>query len=324
MPDAHRPGRVLVTGATGFVGECLHSELLRRGYRVRAAVRQESPALRQAGREQVVVGPIDDATDWQAALSGVQCVVHLAARVHVMRETAGDPRAAFRQVNVAGTERLARQAAAAGVRRMVYISSIKVNGERTGIRPFTEADVPQPEGPYAQSKLEAEQALQRIAAATGLETVILRPPLVYGPKVKGNLRTLLRAVQLGLPLPLGRCENRRSLLGLTNFVDLIALCVGHPAAADQVFVAADDEDLSTPELIRRLAGLLHRPARLLPIPASWLRTAARLLGRQSVYERLCGSLRVDASKARSVLGWRPVCTVDAELARTAAWYARQS
>jgi nucleoside-diphosphate-sugar epimerase len=237
-----------------------------------------------------------------------------------MREKSADPLAEFRRVNAAGTRRLAESAAQAGVRRFVYVSSIKVNGERTGNRPFTEADPPGPEDAYAQSKYEAEMALREIAARTGMEVVIVRPPLVYGPGVKGNFRTLLRVVRMGLPLPLASCDNRRSLVGLSNLADLLALCVTHPAAAGETFLAADGEDLSTPELLRRTGRALGRPARLFPVPPALLRAGARMFGRAGAGERLCGSLQVDISRARRILGWNPPSTVDEELARTAQWY----
>lgn len=263
-------------------------------------------------------------TDWSVALAGVTEVIHLAARVHVMRESAVDPYAEFYRTNVAGTERLARQAAEAGVRRLVYVSSIKVNGERTAGQPFRPEDKPQPEDAYAQSKLEAELVLKDISRNTGIEVVVVRPPLVYGPGVKGNFLSLLRVVQRGLPLPLASCDNRRSLVGLSNLVDLLTICTTHPAAAGQVFLAADGEDLSTPELLRRVARALGRNARLLPFPPVLLRLAARIAGRTGVYERLCGSLQVDTGKTHELLGWTPPHSVDEELARTARWFLASS
>ncbi len=265
------------------------------------------------------VGDVHAGTDWTAALAGVTHVVHLAARVHVMREVSRDPLADFRAANTAGTVNLARQAAA-GARRFVYVSTIKVNGERTSGRSFRADDDPQPEDAYAQSKLEAELSLKGISQHSGLEVVIVRPPLVYGPGVKGNFLSLLRVIRQGWPIPLASCENRRSLVGLTNLVALMEKCVTHPAAAGQVFLAADGEDLSTPELLRKVACALVRKARLLPFPPAMLRLAARIAGRQGVYERLCGSLQVDAGKARELLNWWPPLTVDEELARTARWF----
>jgi UDP-4-keto-D-QuiNAc 4-reductase len=313
---------VLVTGATGFVGRALCKQLQRLGHRV-CAVTRTIPFTGMHAIHSVQVDSVGPESDWRAALEGKDTVVHLAARVHVMRESTTDPLNEFRIVNVAGTERLATAAVAAGIRRLVYVSSIKVNGERTTTRPFSENDAPQPEDAYAQSKREAEDVLRRISVQSGLEVVIVRPPLVYGPGVKGNFLSLLRLVDLGLPLPLGRCQNRRSLVGLTNLVDLLAQCVTHPAAAGQIFLAADGEDLSTPELLRRVAQAFGKRARLLPVPTGLLQFAARLIGRTGIYERLCGSLQVDAGNARRVLGWAPPQTVDAELMRTVQWYLSQ-
>ncbi len=311
--------RILVTGANGFVGAKLCTVLPRPGSVVRAGCRRGGTV--PAGAQEVArIGDAGPEADWTAALAGVDAVVHLAARVHVMREESRDPLAEFRRVNVAGTRRLAECAVQAGVRRFVYVSSIKVNGERTGSRPFTETDPPCPEDAYAQSKYEAEMALREIAARTGMEIVIVRPPLVYGPGVKGNFLALLRVVQMGLPLPLASCNNRRSLVGLSNIADLLALCVTHPAAAGETFLAADGEELSTPELLRRAGRALGRPARLFPVPPALLRAGARMLGRAGAGERLCGSLQIDISRTRRILGWNPPSSVDEELARTAQWY----
>lgn len=237
-----------------------------------------------------------------------------------MHDRAHDPLAAFRDVNTHGTERLARSAMGAGVHRIVYVSTIKVNGEATGAEPFSETDPPAPSDPHGVSKWEVEQCLQRLAADTGLEMMIVRPPLVYGPGVKGNFLTLLRWAERGIPLPLGDCRNRRSLVGLENFVDFLARCVTHPVAAGETFHAADDEDLSTSELLRWVAQALGRPARLFRAPVSWLRSGVRLVGRVAIYQRLCGSLQVDSGKGRLVLGWVPPLSVDEELARTARWF----
>lgn len=314
--------RVLVTGANGFVGSALCERLTAQGTTVRAVVRAGMPAKGNSFSVQKTgVGDIHAGTDWSAALAGVTHVVHLAARVHVMREKSRDPLADFRAVNTAGTINLARQAAAAGARRFVYVSTIKVNGEHTSGRPFYAEDDPHPQDAYAQSKLEAELALKEISQHSRLEVAIVRPPLVYGPGVKGNFLSMLRVIRQGWPLPLASCENRRSLVGLTNLVSLLEKCVIHPAAAGQVFLAADGDDLSTPELLRRVARALSRKARLLPFPSTLLRLAAKITGRPGVYERLCGSLQVDAGKARELLGWTPPSSVDAELVRTASWYS---
>ncbi len=302
---------VLVTGGNGFVGSALVAALARLGRPVRPAMRAAS------GAGAVAVGAIGPATDWAAALAGVECVVHAAARVHVLQEAAADPLAAFREVNVAGTRRLAEQAAAAGVRRLVYLSSVKVHGERTAPgSPFAADDPPAPEDAYALSKWEAEQALAQVAAATGLEVVVVRPPLVYGPGVGGNLLRLLRLVERGWPLPLALVENRRSLVGLDNLIDLLITCLDHPAAAGKAFLVSDGVDLSTPELIRKMAAALGRRARLLPAPPALLRLAARLLGRAAEADRLLGSLQVDIAATRRLLGWSPPLAVEEGLRRT--------
>lgn len=310
--------KVLVTGSTGFVGKRLCAVLRENGFMVREGVRGSSAT--SAGPDVVVVRDIDKHTDWSQAISGIDTVIHLAGRAHVMHEQSSDPLSVYRQVNTEGTARLAMSAASAGVRRFIFVSTIKVHGESTSSKAFHENDIPNPIDPYAISKWEAEQVLWQIARQTNLEVIVIRPALVYGPGVKGNFLSLLRYVRSGLPLPLADCDNRRSFIGLTNLVDLLVRCVTHPNPGVETFLAADGEDLSTAELIRRMARALGRPARLLPIPARWLRFGARLVGRQAVYERLCGSLRVDSGKARRVLGWTPPLSVDEELANTARWF----
>jgi nucleoside-diphosphate-sugar epimerase len=266
------------------------------------------------------IAAIDAHTDWARALDRVEAVVHLAARAHVLRDEVADPLAAYRAINTAGTLHLARQAAQSGVRRFVFVSTVKVHGEAS-IRPLSETMAPAPQGPYAISKHEAEIGLRDIAAQTGMEVVILRPPLVYGPGVKANFAALMRAVARGWPLPLGALDNRRSLVALDNLVDAILTCLEHPAAAQQTFLVSDGEDLSTTALLRRLGLALGRPARLVPVPAALLTVGATLLGRRAMAERLCGNLQVDITKARTLLGWSPPVRVDEGLRRAAAGLA---
>ena len=300
---------VLLTGASGFVGAGVFGALRARGVAVRPVVRAASSTAHM--EDAVVVPGLDAATDWTAALHGVTAVIHCAARAHIMRDEALDPLAEYRGVNVAGTLRLAQQAAAAGVRRFVFISSIKVNGESTQLgRPFTADDVPAPEDAYGLSKAEAEAGLRQLAQETGMEVVIIRPVLVYGPGVKGNFKSLLHAVARGIPLPLGCARhNRRSLVALDNLVDLIVLCTTHPKAANQTFLASDGEDLSTAELLQRVAQAQGVKARLWPVPVMLLRLAAATLGKGAPAQRLLGSLQVDIGKTRELLGWNPPLTV---------------
>lgn len=303
---------VLVTGADGFVGRRLAS-VLSQDWRVVRAVR----AAIEPGS--VGVGDIDSTTDWRRALVSGGTVVHLAARVHLARDSAADPLAEYRRVNLAGSLALARQAAEMGVRRFVYLSSIKVNGEATAPdEPFRADQAVAPQDAYAVSKLEAEQALRALSAASDMEVVIIRPPLVYGPGVRANFLAMMRWLRRGIPLPLGAVDNRRSLVGLDNLVDLIATCLRHPAAANQTFLVSDGEDLSTTELLRRTAAAMGRPARLVPVRPAWLEALAALGGRRAVAHRLLGSLQVDIGKTRQLLGWTPPVGVDAELAKTVA------
>ena len=270
--------RILVTGANGFVGRALCGEALARGAAVRGITR--APCDLPIGVDNVVVGSIDGSTDWLDVLADCEVVVHLAARVHVMQEAAANPLAEFRRVNVQGALNLARQAAAAGVRRFVFVSSIKVNGEATQLGcPFTADDAPAPLDAYGVSKMEAEQGLREIARQTGMEVVIIRPPLVYGSGVKANFAAMMRWLQRGIPLPLGAIHNQRSLVALDNLVDLLVTCIMHPAAANQTFLVSDGEDVSTTELLRRMGQALGCPARLLPVPVSWLKLVAALVGK---------------------------------------------
>lgn len=347
--------KVLITGATGFVGSALLKRLGACGVPVRAVVRRKIAGSNLI--EPLMMGTINGATEWLNVLNGLDAVVHLAARVHVMKDRASDPLTEFRQMNVEGTLNLARQAAEAGVRRFVYLSSIKVNGESTGVaagssvlkvrraqkkknssefkvlsskkgqnsaesrvpsvegmKAFRENDVPDPHDEYATSKWEAEQGLMALARETGMEVVIIRPPLVYGPGVKGNFASMLHWVKKGIPLPLGAVQNnRRSLVALDNLVDLIVTCLEHPKAANEIFLVSDGEDLSTRELLKRIARAYGKPVRLIPVPVSIMQFVAWLLGKQGVSDRLFGSLQVDSSKAREVLGWVPPVSVDEQL-----------
>lgn len=309
--------RVLVTGASGFVGGAVVRRLVTEGgMMVRAAVRRTN-APPAEGAERIQVGDLAGETDWSRAVRDVDVVVHAAGRVHVMRDANADPLAEFRRVNVVGTLRLARQAAEAGVRRFVFLSSIKVNGEATSAgRPYSADDEPAPVDAYGTSKHEAEVALRQLARASGMEVVIIRPVLVYGPGVKGNFLSLLRLVRAGVPLPLGAIRNRRSVVALDNLVDLIVVALRHPRAANQTFLVAD-VSLSTPELLRRVGAALGRPARLAPVPAALIRLVARALGRRELAVRLCGSLEADTSKTRLLLDWHPPVGMDEAMRRTA-------
>lgn len=308
--------QLLVTGASGFVGRALSLRAVARGLTVRAACRFSVDFPPNIAC--VPVGDIGSRTDWRIALMGCDAVVHLAARAHVIRDVRSDPLSDFRKVNVEGTINLARQAACAGVKRFVFISSIGVNGAETFDSPFVVQDEPFPHSPYAISKHEAEVGLQALALESDMEVVVIRPPLCYGPNAPGNFGALMRWMQRGLPLPFGAVtQNRRSLVGLDNLVDLILTCIDHPRAANQTFLVSDGEDLSTADLLRRICKAMNQPAPMFPVPTSFLAVAACFLGKKSVAQSLLGSLQVDIRKTCELLDWKPPVSVDEGLRRAA-------
>lgn len=309
--------RFLVSGGSGFVGSVLINELRRSGNRVIEIGRRSS------GRHLDQFFPIKNFsadTSFKDALVGCEVILHLAARVHVIHEHAADALREFLEVNLHGTTNLARQAAAAGVKRFVYVSSIKVNGEYTAEQPFTESDYPNPQDPYAVSKWQAEQALHEVSRETGMEVVIVRPPLVYGPGVKANFYQLLKMVDLALPLPLGSITNRRSMVYLENLVDALILCATHPKACGRTYLVSDGAAISTPELVTELAHAMQRPCRIFPFPLSLMRGCAGLLGKSSVLDRLAQSLEVDSSKICKELGWAPPHTMQQGFQATVEWF----
>lgn len=306
-----------MTGATGFVGHTLCQSLIADDWHVRRALRSG------AGTDDFVVRDIGPDTDWQGAVEGMDCVVHLAARTHVVDEKTHNAIDAYRRINVAGTINLAKAAVKYGVTRFIFLSSIKVNGELTTDHPFTEDDTPQPSDAYGISKLEAEQVLWQIAQETGLEVIVLRPPLVYGPGVKANFLRLMHLSARRIPLPFAAIENLRSLIYLGNLVDAIAACIENPAAAGKTYLVSDGEPVSTPELIRQISTALGAEPRLFPFPSSLLSVGAALFRRSSEWERLAGSLQIDSSRIRAELGWQPPFSMVQGLADTAQWYHSQ-
>ena len=306
---------ILVTGANGFVGKALCEEALSRKIKVFGATRQTCRL--SDGINNVVVGEIDEHTNWQHALENRNLVIHLAARVHVMNDSVPDPLNEFRRMNVIATERLARCASACGVKRLVYVSSIKVNGEETfNGQAFAETQPPAPEDPYGISKWEAELALQRVAEETGLEVVIVRTPLVYGTGVKGNFAQMISVLKRGLPLPFASVRNKRSLIYVGNLVDALLLCATHPAAVGQTYLVSDGDDLSTPDLLHKLTIVMGRSPRIFAFPISLLKLAGHLTGKSKQIGRLIGSLQVDSFKIRRELGWIPPYTVEQGLQNT--------
>ncbi|PMS15855.1 NAD-dependent dehydratase [Trinickia dabaoshanensis] len=311
---------IVVTGANGFVGRALSGALLEAGHAVTGLIRSDAQCI-DGVRRWVHARPDFDGLEqaWPTDVDA-DCVVHLAARVHVMRDTAADPLAIYRATNVEGSLRVARAAKARGAKRFVFVSSIKAVAERDGGVPLRESDPPRPEDAYGRSKQEAETALREFGARTGLEIVIVRPPLVYGPGVRANFLQLIRAIAGGIPLPLGAVAAQRSLVYVGNLVDALVACAIDPRAANECFHVADGRDLSVSELAEAIGRHLHRRARLVPVPVAWLRAAGRLLGRADQVSRLVDGLRVDTAHLRATLGWNPPYTVDEGLAATANWY----
>lgn len=307
--------RILVTGASGFVGQSLCASLHKGGYKVIAAARSEN--ISNNNYVQKIVNSINGETDWSGTIANVDMVIHLAARVHVMNETASNPLEEFRKVNVSGALNLARQAAKSGVKRFIFVSSVKVNGESTHVgQLFRESDMPNPQDAYGISKYEAEQSLLKIAQETGMQVVIIRPPIVYGPGVKANFAKMIHMVKLGFPLPLGSINNQRSLVYVGNLVDFIMHCITHPHAANQIFMVSDGVDVSTTALLKACAKALGVETKLIPIPQKILEAMLKLVGKNMVAQRLFSNLQVDISKAQQLLGWTPPYTMEEGLLAT--------
>ncbi|MBU4491097.1 MAG: SDR family oxidoreductase [Euryarchaeota archaeon] len=314
--------RVLITGADGFVGKALCAEMVSRGWNVRASVRSREKIKSLPEEIEVIeTGLIGPDTEWKDALDNVESVVHLAGRVHIMDDSSSDPLSEYRIINTAGTEKLARSAASSGIRRFIFMSTVKVNGEGRE-EPYNEEDVPGPVDPYGISKWEAEEKLKIIGYETGMETVIIRAPMVYGPGVKANFIRLIKAVDRGIPMPFLSVNNRRSLIYFGNLVDSIIACLNHQKAAGQTYLVSDNEDVSTPELIRQMEEALGKPARLFYLPLFMLRLAGVITGKSKEINRLTDSLAVDSSKIRKELGWNPPFTLAQGLKETSEWYKK--
>lgn len=309
---------ILVTGSSGLVGQSLTTQLLHAGYEVRGVARSSPPNLVGSRYEFAPIGDFSEVSNWQSLLAGVSTIVHTIARVHIMDDKAVSPLEEFRKLNVQATLALAAQAAAEGVKRFIFISSIKVNGESTqDEKPFLETDDTVPTDPYGLSKFEAEQGLLAIAQQTNMEVVIIRPPLIYGPGVKANFASMMKWVKRGIPLPFGAVDNKRSLIALENLVDFITRCIEHPKAANEIFLISDGQAISTTELMQVVAKAFGNKPVLIPIPVSFMQFAASMIGKQAVADRLFGTLEVDSTKARNLLGWQPVITMDEQLKKMA-------
>lgn len=309
---------VLVTGASGFIGRHVVAELLRRSIKVRVACRQGAQVELPVDNLEAVYlsGPGTSAVDWADSVAHCSAVIHLAARAHVLRDRHEDPVRAFRLANVDYARACAEAAASAGVQRFIFMSSVGVHGGTSGAQPIQAESPFKPHTPYACSKAEAEQALSEVVRGSGMTLTVVRPPLVYGPGAPGNFGALVRAIARGLPLPLGSLtSNRRSFVAIDNLIDLIVTCLSHPAAANQAFMVSDGEDISTAELLRRLGSMIGKPARLIPVPVSWLAFGAKLLGKRDMFQSLCGSLQVDISKTCTLLDWKPPVSLEEGLRR---------
>lgn len=310
---------ILVTGANGFVGKALCDYLARHDFQVKALTR--TPNDFGSNIQNIVCDDLDAESSLLEAIKGFDVVVHLAARVHVMQESSDDALAAYRAVNVDLTLNLAKQAASVGIKRFIYLSSIKVNGEKTAVGAcFSADDTPAPEDPYGVSKMEAEQALFELSRLTGMEIVVIRPPLIYGPGVGANFMAMMRWLARKIPLPLGAIDNRRSMVALDNLLNLILACTSHPKAAGQVFLVSDGQDISVSQLLKKLAHAMKVPAILLPVPTTMIKFAAAIIGRTSVAQRLCDNLQVDITKTKELLSWSPPLSLDDGLKVTAEWY----
>lgn len=313
--------KIAVTGANGFIGAALTHELCEKGYDVRGIVRSKERSLNRNSRLEIfAIGEINSDTNWNDALKGIDVVIHLASQVHKLIDVSINPLADYRGVNAGGTQKLAEMSAQAGTRRLIFMSTIKVNGEKTTGAAFTENHTAPPQDPYAISKWDAEQALHNISDATGLEVVILRPSLVYGPGVKANFLRLLRLVDSGIPLPLMNVRNKRSLIYLNNLVDAIIACITHPDAAGKTFLVSDGHDISTPDLIKLIATAMGKKSRLFPCPLSLLKMIGKVTGKSAEVERLIGSLQIDSTKIRRELSWTPPFTMEQGLRMTADWF----
>lgn len=315
--------KILVTGAAGFVGSHLIRHLYTQGYQVIGAVRSQQNVSYDAFAEleYKAVGDIQDSLDWMPCLKGVDAVVHLANRAHALRESDSNSLALYRLINTEGTLHLARQAAAIGVKRFIFISSVKVNGESTlPGQSFSQVDQNIPTDPYGLSKYEAEQKLKELSLNTGMEVVIIRPPLIYGPGVKANFLKMIQWVEKDIPLPLGSINNKRSLLGIDNLLDFIQVCLTHPKAANQIFLISDDYDVSTTELLKEIAGAMRHPTNLLPIPQFVLEKGLILLGQGHIAERLCSSLQLDINLAKTLLSWKPPFSFKNQMNKTLVAY----